>query len=84
MYDAHDKKMLELPDVYTLENHEDYITFSHADVVANCQSKLLTVDIFCPRYQTDSGTLTSSLYKQLSVERGYTYTTRLVCTLWGG
>ena len=35
MYDAYDKKMLDLPDVHTLENHEDYVTFSHADVVGS-------------------------------------------------
>ena len=40
MYDAHDKKMLDLPDVYTLENHEEYATFSHADVVGSTHQQV--------------------------------------------
>ena len=32
MYDAVDKKILDLPDVYTLENSDDYVTFFHADI----------------------------------------------------
>ena len=40
MYDAYDKKTLDLPDVYTLENHEDYATFSHADVVGSTHQQV--------------------------------------------
>ena len=32
MYDLVDKKLLDLPDVYKLENSDDYVAFFHADI----------------------------------------------------
>jgi|TARA_R110000851_G_scaffold38785_1_gene99237 hypothetical protein len=34
MYDSIDIKYINLPDVHKLENHEDYVTFSHADMLS--------------------------------------------------
>jgi len=46
MYDAVDKKLLGLPDIYTLENSDDYVTFSHADMGKEnlCQGLPIYVD----------------------------------------
>ena len=90
MYDSIDIKYIDLPDVHKLENHEDYVTFSHADMLSKegifyDSSRDTELRPLCPMCQKDSDTLTGSpQVLSLRKEEGCTCMIRLVCILWGG